>query len=78
MSCVAKELPAIVIINPSFADFGYSPSPSYMSDSDLHYRPLIAIGFAEGIGEPLQTLVQTVTSGGASGLDELEPSLVNP
>lgn len=22
MSCVAKELPAIVIINPSFADFG--------------------------------------------------------
>lgn len=31
----------------------------------------IAVGFAKSVGEPLQTLVQTVTGGSAGRLDEL-------
>jgi hypothetical protein len=37
-----------------------------------YYTRLVAVGFPESIGEPLQTLVQTITSGGAGRLDELE------
>lgn len=36
------------------------------------YPRLIAVRFPKCVGEPLQTLVQTVTGGGAGGLDELE------
>ena len=33
--------------------------------------PLLVAGLAEGVAEPLETLVETVTGGGASGLDVL-------
>jgi hypothetical protein len=34
-------------------------------------RCLVVAGFAEGIAQPFQTLVKTITRGGASGLDVL-------
>lgn len=43
--------------------FGNSHSP--------YYTRLVAVGFPESVGEPLQTLVQTVTGGGTGRLDEL-------
>ena len=36
-----------------------------------YYTGLVAVGFPESLGKPLQTLIQTVTGGGAGGLDEL-------
>jgi hypothetical protein len=60
---LAKNSP----LSSSFADFCL---PRYIPDSHSHYS-LITSGFAERIGEPFETLVQTVTSGSASRLDEL-------
>lgn len=37
-----------------------------------HYNRLVAVRFPQSIGKPLETFVQTVTSGSAGGLDELE------
>lgn len=39
--------------------------------SPWYYTRLIAVGFPESVGEPLKTLVETVTGGGAGGLNEL-------
>lgn len=33
--------------------------------------PLLVAGLTEGVAEPLETFVETVTGGGASGLDVL-------
>ena len=65
-----------VIINPSFADFPwyFSCPATYThtpSESLVLKARLVAVCFAEGVGEPLQTLVQAVTGGGTGGLDEL-------
>jgi len=70
-----EETPAIIII-PSFADFPwyFSCSATYtiLAITISYYTRLIAVRFPESVGEPLQTLVETITSGGAGGLDELE------
>lgn len=51
-----------------------SPVPSCCSSDhhlplDFLHHPRSLIGLAEGIAEPVQSLVQTVTGGGASLLD---------
>ena len=39
--------------------------------STLQSYSLVAVGFPKGVGEPFESFVQTVSGGGASGLDEL-------
>lgn len=39
--------------------------------STLQSYSLVAVGFPKGVGEPFESFVQTVSGGGAGGLDEL-------
>ena len=40
--------------------------------STYHHTALIAVRFPEGVGQPFETLIQTVTGGSAGRLDELD------
>lgn len=56
---------------PSVISNSHQTSSRYFFHS-CHYNRLIVVHFPQGVGEPLETFVQTVTGGGAGGLDELE------
>ena len=56
---------------PSVTSNSHQTSSRYFFHS-CHYNRLVAVHFPQGVGEPLETFVQTVTGGSAGRLDELE------